>query len=160
MSTHFSLQEIVSRLGGELVSGDGVAINRVASLSNAHVGSISFLTDSKYRAALEVTQASAVILAPAHRNLTSLPRIVADNPYAYFAKLSELLNPKPVHVAGVSPSAVVDPTAHIPASCSIMANCVIGANVRLGEKVIIGPSCVVSDGVTIDDESELEANVV
>jgi len=160
MSAHFSLQEIVSKLGGELVDGDGVTINRVASLANAHPGAISFLTDSKYRTALEVTQASAVILAQAHRDLTSLPRIVADNPYAYFAKLSELLNPKPVHVAGVSPSAVVDPTAHIPASCCIMANSVIGANVRLGEKVLIGPSCVVSDGVAIDDETELEANVV
>ncbi|HSH72785.1 MAG TPA: UDP-3-O-(3-hydroxymyristoyl)glucosamine N-acyltransferase [Methylophilaceae bacterium] len=160
MSTNYSLQEIVSNLGGELVGGDGVNVSRVASLANAHAGDISFLTDSKYKSSLEATQASAVILADQHRDLTALPRIVTDNPYAYFARLSELLNPKHVYKAGIADSAVVDATARIPASCTIMANSVISANVQLGEGVVIGPGCIVSAGTRISDNTELEANVV
>jgi len=160
MSAHYSLQEIVSNLGGELVGGDSVRISRVASLANAHAGDISFLTDSKYRSALEGTQASAVILSDQHRELTTLPRIVTDNPYAYFAKLSDYLNPRQSHLPGIAESAVIDPSAQIPASCVVMANTVIEQNVKLGEGVVIGPGCVISSGAEIQDHTELQANVV
>jgi UDP-3-O-[3-hydroxymyristoyl] glucosamine N-acyltransferase len=155
----YSLREIVTRLGGELV-GDDVSVSRVASLSNAASGQISFLTDTKYRAHLATTQASAVILAHENRELTQLSRIVTDNPYAYFAKVSELLNPRTVYRAGISASAVIDPTAKIPDSCTIMANSVIGANVKLGEGVVIGPTCVIGEEVFINEGTVLEANVV
>lgn len=159
MSTSFSLHGIVARLGGEVIGDSDTLISRVASLANAQAGHISFLTDSKYLPQLAATQASAVILADAHRELTALPRIVTDNPYAYFARLSELLNPQRVYQAGIDPSAVVDASARVPASCTLLANCVIGANVVLGERVVIGPACVVQDHAQIGDDSVLESNV-
>jgi len=160
MSANYSLQEIVSNLGGELVSDNDVIISRVASLTNAHAGDISFLTDTKYLSALELTQASAVILSDEHRHLTGLPRIVTDNPYAYFAKLSDFLNPQQVHLPGVADSAVINSSAQVPASCVIMANSVIAQNVKLGEGVVIGPGCIIGSGVEIQDHTELQANVV
>ena len=160
MKAQYSLREIVSKLGGELVGDGEIAITRVASLANAETGHISFLSDSKYRSLLTETKASAVILASAHRDETTLPRIVTDNPYAYFAKISELLNPAPEIQPGIATSAVVNETATIPASCTIGANAVIGAGVVLGEHVVIGPGCVIGDNVTIGSDSRLEANVV
>lgn len=95
MSAHYSLREIVSQLGGELV-GDDVIVNRVASLSSAQSGQISFFVDSKYQSTLAATRASAVILSNQYRDSTHLPRIIIENPYAYFAKVSELLDRKSV----------------------------------------------------------------
>ena len=160
MSVLFSLQEIVSRLGGELIRGNDAAISRVSSLANAQAGHISFITDSKYLSLLSGTRASAVILADAYRDNTDLPSIVTDNPYAYFAKVSELLNPRPVILKGVADSAVIDPSAHIPDSCTVMANSVIGKNVHLGENVVIGAGCMLLDGVAIGADTILESNVV
>jgi UDP-3-O-[3-hydroxymyristoyl] glucosamine N-acyltransferase len=160
MSAHYSLREIVSRLGGELVGADDVIITRVASLSSAQSGQISFLTDSKYRSLLATTQASAIVVSNQNRDITNLPRIVTENPYAYFAKLSELLNPAAQYAKGIDASAIVDDTSAVPLSCTIAANSVIGRHVTLGENVVIGPGCVIGDQVTIGDNTHLQANVV
>jgi len=160
MSASYSLREIAAQLGGEVVGSESVQINRVASLANAEHGQISFLTDSRYHALLTKTRASAVIVASVDRDATTLPRIVTDNPYAYFARVSDLLNPAPEYHPGVDASAVVDATAHIPDSCSIAANSVIGAHVSLGENVAIGAGCVVGGNVIIGDGTVLQANVV
>lgn len=159
MSTSYSLREIVSRLGGDVLGVDDIHISRVASLANAQAGQISFLTDSKYRSVLATTKASAVILTPENRDITSLPRIVTDNPYAYFAKVSDLLNPQPQYEAGVNQGASIAPSATVPASCTIMAHAVIGANVVLGERVVVHPGCVIGEGVEVGADSVLHANV-
>ena len=160
MKAQYSLREIVSKLGGELVGDGDVVITRVASLSNAEAGQISFLTDSKYKSQLTRTRASAIILAPDNQGATDLPCIVTDNPYAYFARISELLNPASAVEPGVSATAVIAASAQVPASCSIGAHVVIGDNVVLGEHVVIGPGCVIGDHVTIGEASKLQANVV
>jgi len=82
-----TLKALVEKLGGELIGND-VEVSRVASVANAEAGHITFITDSKYRKSLSDTKASAVILAEENRAFTDLPRIVTDNPYAYFAKVS------------------------------------------------------------------------
>jgi len=153
-----TLKEIVNSLGGELV-GDDVAIDRVSSIANAQPGNITFITDSKYREELKVTKASAVILTKENRPYTELPCIVTDNPYAYFAKLLALLNPRSRPGKGVHASAVVDETAQIPDSCSIGPNAVIGANVILGDDVIVGENCSIGSGVTVGKKTEFQANV-
>lgn len=160
MKAQYSLREIVSKLGGELMGDGDIVITRVASLANAEAGHISFLTDSKYKSQLTKTRASAVILAPGNRDATDLPRIVTDNPYAYFARISELLNPVAVIRPGISSTAVIADTAHVPASCSIGAHVVIGDNVAMGEHVVIGAGCVIGDHVVIGEGSCLQAKVV
>lgn len=156
---NFKLSEITARLGGLLV-GEDVVVSRVSSVANAQAGHVTFLTEPKYRAALVMTKASAVILSAENQQLTELPRIVTDNPYAYFAKVSALLNPNLEIVPGISPSAVIHATAQVPASCSIGPNVVIEANVELGERVVIGSASVVGEGATIGADSRLQSNVV
>ncbi len=156
---NFKLSEIIARLGGVLV-GEDIAVHRVSSVANAQAGHVSFLTESKYRAALATTKASAIILSAENQHLTELPRIVTDNPYAYFAKVSALLNPTSEVTPGIAASAVIHSTAQVPASCSIGPNVVIEANVELGEDVVIGPSSVVGEGASIAAGSRLQSNVV
>lgn len=158
MSLQYSLREIVSALGGELVGDGETRILRVASLANAQAGQISFLTDSKYRTQLASTKASAVILSEENRHLIEIPRIVTDNPYAYFARVSELLNPPVQYIAGIDPTASVSPEATFPASCTIGPRAVVGAAI-LGEGTVIGPGCIVGDGVAIGAHTVLQANV-
>ena len=156
---NFKLSEITARLGGVLV-GEDIVVNRVSSVVNAQAGHVTFLTESKYLAALVMTKASAIILSAENQHLTELPRIVTDNPYAYFAKVSALLNPTLEVIPGIAASAVIDSTAQVPASCSIGPNVVIEANVELGEGVVIGSASVVGKGASIGAGSRLQSNVV
>lgn len=154
-----TIAAITNTLGGE-VSGDAsISIARVGSLNYAQAGAISFFMDTKYSTALAQTQASAVILKSEHAHLTSLPKIITDNPYAYFAKVSALLNPPPARDAGIHASAVISQRAQIDPSAWIDAQVVIADDVIIGANVAIGAGCVIERNVVIGAGSVLEPNV-
>ncbi len=159
MSLKLSLNQVVAQLGGTVSGNSDVLIHRVGSLALAQAGAISFFNDTKYTSQLNNTKASAVILRPEHAVLTELTKIVTDNPYAYFAKVSQLLNPVEIASDGVHSSAVIDSTVKIPAKCSIGAYVVIEKNVTLGENVAIGAGSVIEHGSHIGKNTILEPNV-
>lgn len=160
MSVAISLAEIVQRLGGYVLGDGQTKISQIASLEHAQAQHISFLTNRKYQSQLTATQAGAVILHEADAGATTLPRIISDNPYAYFAKVSNLLNPLPVAVPGIHPSAVIAPDAQIDATASIAAMVVIGAGVVIGAHSVIGEGCSIGDQVAIGQRARLYPRVV
>ena len=154
------LRDLIDKLGGEAVGEVSQPLRGVGTIGSAGANQITFLANPKYRAALAATQAGAVIVGPKDRDASARARIVTPNPYAYFARVSELFNARPQLQASIHSSAVISDATQIPASCSVAANCVIGADVKLGENVVIGPGCVIGDHVGIADHSYLQANVV
>src|SRR5712671_6011799 len=142
MPAPLTLAEIASRLGGRVAGDAQTAIRQVGSLENAGAGEIAFLANPKYKAKLAGTRAAAVIVSAENEGLTELPRIVCEQPYAYFARLSQLFNPPTVQAAGVHPLAIVSP------------------GVKLGARVSIGPGCVIGEGASIGDDSCLYPGVV
>lgn len=156
----YRLSEIIERFGGELIGDSSILINQVAPLSTARAEHISFLANPKYRRQLQGTKAGAVILGFAEREATALPRILSDNPYAYFAKVSALLNPPRAEKPGIHPSALVDKTAEIPDSAAIGAFVFVGKGVKIGQRAVIGAGCYLGDGVEIGDDSLFYPQVV
>ena len=152
------LDEIVSRLGGELDGDGSVVVSQVAPLASAQAGQISFITSQKYKQQLLDTLASAVIVPPEFAGEISIPTVIHRNPYAYYARVVALLNPESPRPRGVHSSAVLN--SSIPVSASIGENSVIGQNVLLGENVVVYPGCVIGDDVSIGDGSVLYANSV
>jgi UDP-3-O-[3-hydroxymyristoyl] glucosamine N-acyltransferase len=156
----YTLEQIVARLGGELIGPPDIAVRQVAPLDQAGPEDLSFLTGGKYRRLLEGTRAAAVILGTADRDSTGRPRIVSANPYAYMARASALLNPAMPVEPGTHPSAVVDPRASVAASASIGPCAVIGAGAVVGERAIIGAGCALGEGAAVGEDTRLHANVV
>ncbi len=155
-----TLSEIAARFGGELRGDNGVVIRQVASLSGANADQIGFITDDSYLPMLVATHAGAVLLSPRHADATALPRIVTDNPYAYYARVTALLNPVPSPAVGVASSACVAPDVVVASGVSIGERAVIGRGAVLGEGVIVGPGCVVGEEVEIAANTVLHANAV
>lgn len=153
----FRLDELVDRLGGELVGDPAVTVRRVATLDEAGDGDLAFLANPKYHSRLKACRASAVILGPAARDLTDRPRIVASDPYVYFARVAQLFTPPEVLPAGIHPAAAV--ASAVPASVTVGAGASIEADVELGEGVAIGPGCRIGRGARIGAGSRLHANV-
>lgn len=137
-----------------------VRISQIATLETAQPDQISFLANSKYRAQLASTQAGAVILGEADANATELPRIITDNPYAYFAKVSAMLNPLPEPAPGVHPGAVIGTGAKIDATASIAATAVIGEGATIGAFSVIGEGCSIGANVVIGSHARIYPRVV
>lgn len=159
MCNSLSLKKIVNQLGGTVSSNAELTVYRVGSLAMAREGAISFFSDTKYSRQLNETEASAVILKPEHVSLTALPVIITDNPYAYFAKVSQLLNPGYKIEKGIHQTAVIDSSALVPENCSIGANVTIEKNVVLGDNIVVGAGCVIERGAILGGSTVLEANV-
>ena len=160
MAGPISLGEIASRLGGRVVGDAGVLVEQVASLEHAQGRDIAFFSSSRYKAQLAATHAAAVILGPQAEALTRLPRIVSDNPYAYFARVSQLLNPVGAPRPGVHASAQVDAAARVAASARVDAGAVVEAGAEVGERVWIGAGCFLGEAATVEADSRLHPSVV
>jgi len=158
--TAYRLEDIVTRFGGSVLGNGGVLISQIATLDSASAHQIAFLANSKYRAQLDSTRAGAVILGAADADATTLPRIVCENPYAYFAKLSAFLNPLPHAVAGIHPTAVVGDGANIAPTAQIDAHVVIGDGAQIGAHSVIMAGCNIGASVVIGENSRLYPRVV
>jgi UDP-3-O-[3-hydroxymyristoyl] glucosamine N-acyltransferase len=160
MTVSYKLTEIAERLGGRLLGRAETCVSRVGSLETAQPDQISFLTNSKYRAQLASTKAGAVILGEADADATALPRIISDNPYAYFAKVSALLNPLPEAKPGIHPTAVIGAGAKIDATASIAATAVIGAGATIGAFSVIGEGSYIGENAVVGNHARLYPRVV
>lgn len=154
-----SLGQLVNALGGELIGDPELRVSRVATLEHASHDSIGFLANERYLSQLRSVRAGAVIVGLAQRAATDLPRIVCANPYAYFAKVSALLNPAQPRKPGKNPAALVDDTAIVETDAEIGPYAVVEAGVHIGPRAVIGPGCHVGRNVRIGADTQLYANV-
>ncbi|MBX9871610.1 MAG: UDP-3-O-(3-hydroxymyristoyl)glucosamine N-acyltransferase [Burkholderiaceae bacterium] len=159
------LGSIIEQLGGELQGDPDLEILALAPLESADSQALSFLSNPKYQQQLATTKAGCVIVAPALREAAQARGacIVADNPYLYFARVTQLWQRARHRPVGprVHPSAVVDSSAEVDATAQIGPLCVvergakIGAGtvlksrVTVGEDCVIGARCILHPGVVI-----------
>jgi len=160
-----TLAFIVEALGGTLVGNPELAVQGLAPLESARSEHISFLSNPRYQQQLRSTEAACVVVSPALQALApaGVALIVADNPYLYFARLTQLWRKSQgrVRSPGIHPSAVVDsqavvdPTAHVGPLCVVERGARIGpcsvlsSRVTLGEDCVVGARCILHAGVVI-----------
>ena len=154
------LRDLAAAVAAQVEGDDSIDITRVATLDNAGPGSITFLANRRYRDRLATTHAAAVIVSEADRTATTLPKLVAVNPYATYAKVATILHPTPMRAAAIHPTAHIDPSARVAASVSIGAHAVVGANATVGERVALGAHVVVGDACSVADDAVLYAGVI
>ena len=145
--TDFRLGDIAEQLGGELVGDPAVRITRIGPLEGATPSTLSFLAHPRYQPQLATTQAACVIVSPALRD-SAVARgaaIVADDPYLFFARLTQwwAAQTRTAAAPGVHPSAIVDASAVLGAGVSIGPLAVVEAGAVLDDGVVIGAQCFV-----------------
>ena len=159
MQGEFTLGELAVRFGLGLKGEPGLRISRVATLSHADAGALSFLANTRYRRQMESTRATAVLLGPGDAAACPVAALIDPNPYLAYARIADLLHPQAPSATGIHPSAVVSAVARIADSASIGPLAVIEDGVEIGERVIVGPGCIVQRGARIGADSRLTARV-
>ncbi|MGJ7541401.1 UDP-3-O-(3-hydroxymyristoyl)glucosamine N-acyltransferase [Variovorax sp. LT1R16] len=158
------LGAIVEALGGELQGDPELAIERLAPLQSATPDALSFLSHPKYRKELAASQAGCVIVSPAMRDAAATRGtfIVADDPYLYFAQLTQLWKRAhaPADAVRIHPSAVIDPLAEVDPSAQIGALCVIERGARIGAHTVLKSRVTVSEHCHIGARCLLHPGVV
>jgi UDP-3-O-[3-hydroxymyristoyl] glucosamine N-acyltransferase len=153
------LAEVVAHCGGELVGDPDVVVRRIASLQSAGPGDLAFLSDARRRAEAAATRASALIVPETERDITTLPRIVCRDPYAYLSRASALFQSPVAGAPGIHSTAVVAAGAEVAPSASIGPGCVVERGARIAANVMLGAHCAVGEEVEIGPDSHLHAHV-
>ena len=163
MASPLRLADVVAALGGQLIGDEAIVIERLAPLDSASAGSLSFLANPRYAAQLTSTRASCVIVAAAHQAAASDrgAAIVTDDPYLYFARLTQwwAARTRPAPVSGIHASAVVEPGARIHASASVGPWVYVGAGAVIGPGVSIGGHSHIGAGAAIGEATRLAPRV-
>lgn len=157
--TAHTLGELAALLGLELRGRADTPVTGIATLGAAGPGQISFYHNQRYFQDLVATRAAAVILRADAAASCPTAMLIADNPYAAYARLTALFAFDEGGSAGIHPSAVIDPAATIAASASIGPNVVIGARTRIGDKCRIAANCVIGADCVLEDACWLSPNV-
>ena len=160
-----TLGAIVEALGGRLLGPSNMQVLGLAPLQNAQPDQISFLSQARYQSQLADSLADCVIVGPAFEVQVSnrLAAIITEDPYLYFARLTQLWKREHHKAEGprIHPSAVISPEALIAGDavigplCVIERGAVVGAGtvlksrVTVGEDCKIGARCLVHSGVVI-----------
>ena len=174
-----ALGSIVEALGGTLHGDGSLVISALATLESAGPNDISFLSNPKYGSQLAGSRAGCVIVSAssleavgqaAHlpgektaQRAASRRFIVTENPYLYFARLTQFwkrasgkTSPAGIHASAViAQSAVIDVTASIGPLCVVEDGAKVGANtvlksrVTVGENCVIGERCILHSGVVV-----------
>ena len=157
------LGELVAALGGELRGDPAHEIARIAPLETAGGDAITFVAQARLRNLLEASQAGAIVVAPSLAAAAPTGRhlVVTDDPYLYFARLTQwwAKRLRPVPPAGVHPSAVIAPDARVAASAAIGPMVVVESGAVIGERVQLGAHCVVGAGSSVGADSLLHPRV-
>ena len=159
-----TLAELAAVVGGKVVGDGEVAIHRVAPISEAGTGEITFLSNARYAKYLEHCRASAVIVgagaASAYVGRVSLAFLEAADPYVAFAKILQLFSPPAPLAQACSPQADIDRTAMIADGVTVFSHVYVGAHAKVGRGSALYPGVFVGDDVEIGADCVLHPNVV
>ena len=154
----YSLAALAEMAGARLEGEPSLAIGGVGTLADAHEGQIAFLSNPKYQSQLSDTRATAVILDEGSLAKCPVAALVADNPYAAFARLTALFDSAETLEPGRHCSAYIHETAEVHPSVAVGPNVFIGPRARIGTDVVIGPGCFIDSDCIIGDGTRVIAN--
>ena len=165
------LCDIHAALGGVL-HGDGTrAIAGLASLESAGPDRLAFVGQARHAAAIESTQAAALIVPPelVPRASARGPCIETSQPYPYFARLTQWWRSRQLAAQraaadpaepSIHPSAWVHPSAELAAGVRLGAFAVVEAGAQIGAGSEIGAHCVIGARARIGAQARLAVQVV
>lgn len=154
-----TLKSLADYLGAELRGDAECEIDRIATLTDAGPGAITFLANRRYGVHLQTTKASAVILEAEFLPACPVSALVMKNPYVGYARIAAKLNPERAFDGGVHPSAWVSPSAQLHDSAWIGPHAVVEAHAVIGPRAYIGAGCVVGERARLREDCRLSASV-
>ena len=136
-----------------------LSLDRLAPISQAGVGDLSFIAQKKFAKSLLASEATAVICPEAWVGEFSGAVLFSDDPYADFARATRLFDNRPASTGQIDSSAVIAKTAQLGANVTVDAGAVIADGASIGDNAWVGPNVWVGDRASVGSGTQLRAGV-
>jgi UDP-3-O-[3-hydroxymyristoyl] glucosamine N-acyltransferase len=152
------LKDLAARLDCRLVGDGAIEVTRLAGITHAGPGDLTFLANPRYAPALRATRASAVILGDGGPD-APCAMLRSPDPYLAFARAVGLFTQEVAPRAGVDPLAAVAADAQIGSEVSIGPFVSIDAGAAIGDRTIVYPGATVGRDARIGRDCVIHARV-
>ena len=159
MKRSYLLAELAQLLGAELRGNAEQEICALATLQSASSTDLSFIANPAYKKYLSATNAGALLINAELADDFVGNKLVVNNPYLAYARLSAIFEFLRAPHFGIHPTAVIGTDCTLAEKISVGANAVIGDGVTLADGVIIGAGCYVGNDSVLGANTRLAANV-
>jgi len=157
----YTVKFISDYIGASVVGDDEVKIKNIATIDNATSGSITFLSNSKYKKLLDDTDASAVIVKEGIKTENKTTLLTCSDPYLAYAKVTKLFNNEANFSKGnFNKGSFIHETAILGSNINIGPNVFIGENCSIGDESVIYPNTVIFKDVSVGKNCIIHPNVV
>jgi len=154
------LSEIAKIVGGKLLGNAKLEIKTIRSLESANADSLSFFCDDEYKELLESSDAGAVLLKLDSTTLFRRDKIIVNDPYLAYAKISRYFRPKTQIPLNFSNTALIAEDAELSNDVKIGAYSVIERKTKIGSGVVIGHHVSIGAYTKIGSNTVIDNNTV
>ena len=154
-----TLGDAAEALGLAFRGDPSLTLDRLAPISQAGVGDLSFIAQKKFAKFLLASEAAAVICPEAWVGEFSGAVLFSDDPYADFARATRLFDNRPSSTGRINSGAVIAETAQLGANVTVDAGAVIADGASIGDNVWVGPNVWIGDRANIGSGTQLRAGV-
>jgi UDP-3-O-[3-hydroxymyristoyl] glucosamine N-acyltransferase len=153
-----TLAELAEIIKAELVGDPQAVVRRAQSFEFARAGDVTFASDARYRARVDESPATAIIVA---ERITQSTRnqLIAPNPKLAFARAIQALHGRPYVPTGVSEDLAAGEGTVMGEELSIHPRVTIGRDSKIGDRVTLYPGVVVGSDCRVGDDTVIYANV-
>ena len=154
-----TLGDAAEALGLAFRGDPSLTLDRLAPISQAGVGDLSFIAQKKFAKSLLASEAAAVICPEAWVGEFSGAVLFSDDPYADFARATRLFDNRPSSTGRINSGAVIAETVQLGANVTVDAGAVIADGASIGDNVWVGPNVWIGDRAKIGSGTQLRAGV-
>ena len=156
---NISLERLAELTGSEVKGDANLQLTGVATLEEATIGDVSFVSNPKYKKLLSQTNASAVVLSPALAAFFTGNALINDDPYLTFAKTVFAFHGEDEVSVSIHLNAIISNIDLIAKNVSIAANVVIEKNVKIKAGCRIDAGAVIGENSIIHENTHIYPNV-
>lgn len=150
----FTAAQIAGILEGEIDGNPDVEVFKLSKIEEGEKGSLTFLSNPKYKSYIYSTKASITIVnkgfIPEEEISSTLIKV--DDAYKSFSKLLEYYNQVKMNKVGIEEPIFISESAKYGNNIYLGAFSYLGENVSIGNNVKIYPNTYIGDNVTIGND--------
>lgn len=154
-----TLGDAAEALGLAFRGDPSLTLDRLAPISQAGVGDLSFIAQKKFAKSLVTSNATAVICPDAWAGDFSGAVLFSDDPYADFARATRLFDNRPSSTGRIDSGAFIAETAQLGANVTVDSGAVIADGVSVGDNAWVGPNVWLGDRAKVGSGTQLRAGV-
>lgn len=162
----FKVAQLAKLTDSEIKGNTELIINNARGVAESDKNSVTFAEQKEYLE--EALKSEAAVIVSSYKICEQLDSklkkektfLLTDNPRRVYAKIADLLTPRPYENGEISARAVIDDSVKMGKSLSIHPGVVIAEDVVIGDNSVLAPGVIIGPDVKIGENCLLHPGVI